>query len=52
MQGACECVHAVENAVHGCDGGLGEMMMSEFHCFRDLGRSGVFFHNCVAAVVL
>ena len=42
----------MENEVHGCDCGLGEMMMSEFNCVRDLGRSGGFFHNCVASVVL
>ena len=42
----------MENAVHGCDGGLGEVMMSELHCVGDLCRAGAFCHNCVAAVVL
>ena len=49
---AFECVHAVDSAVHGCDGGLGEVMVSELHCVGDLCRMGDFFHNCVAAVVL
>ena len=52
VSGACECVHAVDNAVHGCDVGIGEIMMSEFHCVGDLCRSGRFFHNYVAVVVL
>ena len=39
-------------AVHWCDCGLGEMMMSEFYCVGDLGRSGGFCHNCVALLVL
>ena len=42
----------MENAVHWCDCGLGEMMMSEFYCVGDLGRLGGFCHNCVASVVL
>ena len=42
----------MENAVHGCDCGLGDIMMSEFNCIGDLGRSGGFCHNCVASVVL
>ena len=42
----------MENAVHGCDCGLGEIMMSEFNCVGYLGRSGVFCRNCVASVVL
>ena len=42
----------MENAVHCCDCGLVETMMSEFYCVGDLGRSGGFFHNCVASVVL
>ena len=42
----------MDNAVHGCDGGLGEMMMSEIHCVGDLCHLGGFCHNCVAAVVL
>ena len=42
----------MENAVHGCDGGLGEAMMPELHCVRDLCRTGIFCHNCLAAVVL
>ena len=28
------------------------MMMSKLNCVGDLGRSGVFCHNCVALVVL
>ena len=52
VSGACECVHAMDNAVHGCDGGLGEVMMSELHCVRDLWRAGGFFQNFVAAVLL
>ena len=42
----------MDNAVHGCDYGMGDMMMSEFNCVRELGRSGGFCHNCVASVVL
>ena len=42
----------MENEVHGCDGGLGEVMMSELHCVRDLCRSGGFCYNYVAEVVL
>ena len=42
----------MNNAFHGFDCGLGEMMMFEFHCVGELGRSGGFCHNCVAAVVL
>ena len=41
----------MDNAVHGCDGGMGEVMMPELHCVRDLCRAGGFCHNCVAAVV-
>ena len=52
MQGACEYVHTVDNAVNGCDCGMGEMMISEFNCVGDLGRSGGFFHNFMASVVL
>ena len=32
----CECVNDLDNAVHGCGGGLGEVMMSELHCVEDL----------------
>ena len=42
----------MDNAVHWCDCGLGEMMMSEFYYVGDLGLSGGFFHNSVASVVL
>ena len=42
----------MDNAVHWCDDGLCEVMMSVFYCVGDLGRSGGFFHNCVAPVVL
>ena len=42
----------MEKAVHECEGGLGEVMMSELHCVGYLCRSGEFCHNCVAAVVL
>ena len=42
----------MDNAVHWCDCGMGEMMMSEFCCVGDLGRLGGFCHNCVALVVL
>ena len=42
----------MKNEVHGCDGGLGEVMMSELHRVVDLCQSGGFCHNCVAAVVL
>ena len=42
----------MDNAVHGCDIGLGEVMMPKFHCVRYLCRMGSFCHNCVAAVVL
>ena len=42
----------MDNAVHWCDFGLGEMMMSEFYCVGDLGRSGGLCHNYVASVVL
>ena len=42
----------MENAVHGCDCGLAEMMMYEFNCVRDLGRLGGFLHNYVESVVL
>ena len=52
VQIACEFVHAMENAVHGCDSGLGEVMMPELHRVRDLCRACGFCHNCVAAVVL
>ena len=42
----------MDNVVHWCDYGLCEVMMSEFNCVGDLGRSGGFFHYCVASVVL
>ena len=42
----------MDNAVHWCDCGLVEMMMSELYCVGELGRLGGFFHNCVALVVL
>ena len=42
----------MENAFHGCEGGLGEVMMSELHRVRDLCQSGGFCHNFVAPVVL
>ena len=42
----------MDNAVHGCDGGLGDVMMYELHCVGDLCCTGGFCHNCVAAVVL
>ena len=42
----------MDNAVYGCDGGLGEMMISEFHCVGDLCRLVGFFRYCVEAVVL
>ena len=43
----------MDNAIHGCDCGLGEMMMmTEFNCVGYLGRLGGFCHNCVASVVL
>ena len=42
----------MDNVVHGCDGGLSEVMMPELHCVRDLCRANGFCHNCVAAVVL
>ena len=42
----------MDNAVHGCDVGLGEVMMPKFHCVRYLCRMVSFCHNCVAAVVL
>ena len=42
----------MDNAVHWCDCGMCELMMSEFYCVGDLGRSGGFCHHCVAPVVL
>ena len=42
----------MDNAVHWCDCGVGEVMMSEFYCVGDLGRLGGFCHNCMAPVVL
>ena len=42
----------MDNAVHGCDVRLGEVMISELHCVEDLCRAGGFCHNCVAVVVL
>ena len=42
----------MDNAVDGCYGGMGDMMMSELHCVADLCSSGGFCQNCVAAVVL
>ena len=42
----------MDNAVHGCDGGMGEIMMSELHCVGDLCCVGGFCQNCVAAVVM
>ena len=42
----------MENAFHGCDCGLGEVIMSELHRVGDLCRSGGFCHNCGAEVVL
>ena len=42
----------MDNAVHWCDCGMCEVMMSEFYFVGDLGRSGGFCHNCVAPVVL
>ena len=52
MYGACEGGQAVDNAVHWCDCGLGEMMMSELYYVGDLGHSGGFCHNFVASVLL
>ena len=42
----------MDNANHGCDGGMSEVMMPERHCVRDLCRACGFFHNCMEAVVL
>ena len=42
----------MDNAVHGCDGGLGEVIMPELHCVGYLCCAGGFCHNCVAALVL
>ena len=42
----------MDNVVHWCDCGLCEVMMSEFYCVGDLGRSGGFCQNYVAPVVL
>ena len=42
----------MDNVVHGCNGGLGEVMMSELHCVGGLCSAGGFCHNCVAVVVL
>ena len=42
----------MDNAVHGCGGGMGEVMMSELHCVGYLCLSGGFCYNFVAAVVL
>ena len=42
----------MDSVVHGCDGGLGEAMMSELHCVGDLCRAGGFCHNYVASLVL
>ena len=41
----------MDSVVHGCDGGLGEVVMSELHCVGDLCRAGGFCHNCVASLV-
>ena len=49
---ACQFVHAMNNAVHGCDGGMSEVMMPELHRVRYLCRDCGFFHNCMAAVLL
>ena len=42
----------MENVVHCCGCGLGEVSMSEFYYVIYLGRSGGFCHNCVTLVVL
>ena len=42
----------MDNAVHGCDGGMGEVMIPELHCVRYLCRAGSFCHNCVSVIVL
>ena len=42
----------MDNAIHGCDCGLSEVMMPEIHCVLYLCRLCGFCHNCVAAVVL
>ena len=42
----------MDNAVHGCEGGLGEVMMSKLQCVGDFSRSGGFCHNFLAEVVL
>ena len=50
--GKCEDGHALDNAVHWCDCGLGKMMMYELYCVGHLGRSGGFCCNFEAFVVL
>ena len=42
----------MDNAVHGCDCGLSEVMIPEIHCVGYLCRVCGFCHNCVAEVVL
>ena len=42
----------MDDVVHWCDCGMGEIMMSGFYCVGDFGRSSGFCHNCVALVVL
>ena len=52
VSASCEGGHAVDNAVHWCDCGMGEMMIYEFYCVGNLGSYGGFCHNCVTLVVL
>ena len=40
------------NAVHWCDCGMSEVMMSEFYCVGELGLLGGFCHNCMVPVLL
>ena len=42
----------MDNVVHGCDGGLGGVMMPKIHRVRYLCRADGFCHNCVAAAVV
>ena len=50
--GAGQCVHAMDDTVHGCDFGLGEVQITELHCVGDLYCTCVFSYNSVATVVL
>ena len=52
LSSAGECVHAMDNTVHGCDFGLSEVLMTELHIVRDLYCACGFSHYVVVAVVL